>query len=361
MKLLTKLCNLIWLMLVMAGLNNVTVIAQTALPHYTELPALPDKQGFAGMFAGVSHDALICFGGANFPDKFPWENGIKKWYKDVYILEKGGKWLKLTDKLTQPIGYGVSISYQNKVIMVGGSNQDGHHATVTAYEWINRDLKATPYPALPYSLAYMTGTLLNDCILIAGGLETASSAPLRKVLLLDLKNLTQGWTEIEAWPGDERHSAVCGVYQNELYLFGGENVKVNSLGTNYRNILTDGFKLKLSGSEKGWLAKWTPLASMPRGASAAAALMPLLNNTHFLIWGGVDGNAAQYRHAPTHPGFTKSLLYYFPETDSWEYPGDQSAIAPRVTLPVTFWNNQWIYVSGEIGPGIRTPLITGVQ
>ena len=47
---------------------------------WEELPPLPDKEGFAGMFAGVSNDALLCIGGANFPDKMPWEGGVKKWY-----------------------------------------------------------------------------------------------------------------------------------------------------------------------------------------------------------------------------------------------------------------------------------------
>ena len=38
-----------------------------------ELPAIPDNFGFAGSFSGVSGDALIVAGGANFPDGgAPW-------------------------------------------------------------------------------------------------------------------------------------------------------------------------------------------------------------------------------------------------------------------------------------------------
>jgi N-acetylneuraminate epimerase len=53
-------------------------------------------------------------------------------------------------------------------------------------------------------------------------------------------------------------------------------------------------------------------------------------------------------------------LYYFPNTDSWEFAGRQQRIPARVTLPVVYWQNQWFYISGEVKPGIRTPAITGV-
>src|SRR5262245_23532811 len=35
---------------------------------WTQLPPLPDREGFAGAFAGVTGGALIVAGGANFPD-----------------------------------------------------------------------------------------------------------------------------------------------------------------------------------------------------------------------------------------------------------------------------------------------------
>src|SRR5690606_14512229 len=98
---------------------------------WEELPAIPDKEGYAGMFAGVSNGALIALGGANFPDKMPWEGGVKKWYNNIYILEKNAEAWKLANaKLPDPLAYGVSASYQDKVILVGGSDAQQHHATV---------------------------------------------------------------------------------------------------------------------------------------------------------------------------------------------------------------------------------------
>jgi N-acetylneuraminate epimerase len=78
----------------------VTVSALAAdSTGWSKLPSLPDKEGFASMFAGVSGGALLAAGGANFPDKKPWEGGKKIWHDTVFVLEKfDGAW-KVTGKL----------------------------------------------------------------------------------------------------------------------------------------------------------------------------------------------------------------------------------------------------------------------
>ncbi|HSF44549.1 MAG TPA: hypothetical protein VLA58_01020, partial [Chitinophagaceae bacterium] len=63
--------------IVLTGLFILTtniMIAQTE-PTFKEFPGLPDTEGMAGMFAGQSNGRLFCMGGANFPDKKPWEGG----------------------------------------------------------------------------------------------------------------------------------------------------------------------------------------------------------------------------------------------------------------------------------------------
>ena len=74
--------------------------------QWATLPPIPDEEGFAGLFAGVSDNMLICAGGANFPHKKPWEGGIKQWYDHIYILdEPGGKWRRSDTRL--PVAQGV--------------------------------------------------------------------------------------------------------------------------------------------------------------------------------------------------------------------------------------------------------------
>src|SRR5262245_39289056 len=98
--------------------------ADTPAGAWTKLPSLPDREGFAGAFAGVSHGALIVAGGANFPDQKPWAGGKKMWTDTVFVLEKpGGEW-KVAGKLPRPLGYGVSGSHGAGGVCVGGRGAD---------------------------------------------------------------------------------------------------------------------------------------------------------------------------------------------------------------------------------------------
>lgn len=335
-------------------------MAQTAI-QWSQLPLLPGGKGWAGMYAGVCHGALVAMGGANFPQKFPWEGGKKKWYDDIYVLQNGKTWIKAVEKLPEPSGYGVSVSYEHKIILIGGSNENGHLSRVKGLEWNGTRILETEYPPLPVPIANMAGLLMGDVIVVFGGAGSATASPMKKCLALDLKNISGGWFELETWPGREMLFPVCTLYKGQCYLFGGETTDLNSKGEKFRTILLDSFRMSLTKKDNKWTASWEKLAPMPRGMSAGGTILPVLNNDRFLFWGGVDAVTAQYKTPATHPGIIQSMLYYFPETDSWEYIGEQTKIPSRVTLPVVFWNNQWIYVSGEVKPGIRTPTVVGVR
>ncbi|HVJ83856.1 MAG TPA: galactose oxidase, partial [Planctomycetia bacterium] len=78
----------------MIGFLLASVLFTAGEPHaapelkWSRLPSLLDRHGFAGMFVGVSGGALICAGGANFPEKKPWEGGAKVWHDGVFALER---------------------------------------------------------------------------------------------------------------------------------------------------------------------------------------------------------------------------------------------------------------------------------
>jgi len=342
-------------------LVTTQLAAQNTL-QWNTLPELPGGKGWAGMYAGVSHGALICAGGANFPGQMPWEGGKKKWYDGLYILEPGKTWVKAAAKLPAPAGYGVTVSYGNRVIMVGGSNENGHLQGVTGYEWNVQKLTATAYPSLPQPLANMGGALLGNTIVIVGGSQSPTGEALKICYVLDLTAIQRGWVEMEAWPGPERIFPVCAVLNGTLYMFSGETSGLNSKGEKFRHILQDGYTLRLQQKNGRWTPLWERLpAPMPRGMSAGGSLLPVLGNDRFLFWGGVDGVTAQHKNPATHPGIIRNLLYYFPATDSWEFAGNKVEADARVTLPVVYWNGQWVYVSGEIKPGVRTPSVISVK
>lgn len=308
------------------------------------------------MYAGVSSGALIAMGGANFPGKYPWEGGTKKWYDHIYLLPEGGQWQLSEQKLPSPSGYGVSVNYRGKLIVAGGCTDTRHLSSVFSYTWKNGQLVREDLPDLPHPLAYMTGAVLGDAFIILGGSESPSASPSKTALLLDLQHPERGWQTIEAWPGPERILPVCGIWKDRLFLMGGETGITNSFGEKYRHILQDNYSLQISQKGNSPEAIWEKRVPIPRGVSAGGTL-PLLDNSRFIIWGGVDAVTAQYRAPASHPGITRSVLSYSPENDTWEYLGDLDRYPSRVTLPVVPYQDGWLYVSGEIKPGIRTPSI----
>jgi N-acetylneuraminate epimerase len=321
---------------------------------WSEFAPLPDPLGFAGMYAGVSSGAILAMGGANFPEKYPWEGGVKKWHDHIYILPPGGNWIKSEQRLPSPSGYGVSVSWNNKLILAGGCTATDHLADVFSYEWKNGQLLREVLPALPRPLAYMTGGLLGSKLVVLGGSESPTGSPTKTALVLDLNDTRKGWQAIEAWPGPERILPVSGVWNDQLFMMSGETSNLNPYGGKYRDILLDNYALTLTGKAGSWKATWKKFSPIPRGISAGGTL-PLLTNNRFVVWGGVDAVTAQYRTPATHPGIIKSVLFYYPENDTWEYLGQQTDHASRVTLAVIPFENSWLYVSGEIKPGIRTP------
>ena len=48
---------------------------------------MPENVGLAGAYSGIVEGKLLVLGGANFPDKYPWEGGIKTWWATLYSYD----------------------------------------------------------------------------------------------------------------------------------------------------------------------------------------------------------------------------------------------------------------------------------
>src|SRR5690606_27940299 len=109
------LINIILCMVITSGCSEVGNSF-----NWKALADIPDSVGFAGSFAGVSNNALIVAGGANFPDGgAPWTGSKKVWHDKVFALDNPkGDW-KEVGKLPSPLGYGVSITCEDGLILIG--------------------------------------------------------------------------------------------------------------------------------------------------------------------------------------------------------------------------------------------------
>lgn len=337
---------------------------------WSQLPQIPSDFGFAGAFAGISNGALIVTGGANFPDGgAPWTGSKKVWSDQIFVLDKPtGKW-EMAGTLPHPLGYGVSVTWDNKLICVGGSNADGHSDSVLAISYVDKKIKIERLPNLPAPLANSSGALLEDEIYIAGGLSTAESTTTANVFWsLNLKKCDQGaaWNVLETWPGPSRMLSVAGAQDGAFFLFSGTDLRQSASGQAQREYLTDAYKFSPG---KGW----SPIAALPAPVVAAPNPAYAGKRGQLMVFGGDDGTmapkAAELKE--NHPGFSDQILSYNTNTNTWTFAGkmatDKKADAAEhpnnsIWAPVTtnfvVWEKMLVFPNGEVRPAVRTPRIT---
>ena len=180
--------------------------------RWQELAPIPDTLGVAGAFVGTSGGALLLAGGANFPDRPPWEGGAKHWLDAVYALEspQATRWI-LVGRLPHPLGYGVSASWRGRLLCVGGSDGSAHRATVLALRFSSRvgtgTVEMEAGPSLPVPLANAAGVLVGDVLYVAGGSAspqaTEASSQLWRLHLAEGLSASS-WRELPAIPGPGR-------------------------------------------------------------------------------------------------------------------------------------------------------------
>ncbi|MEO5997301.1 MAG: galactose oxidase [Chitinophagaceae bacterium] len=331
--------------------------------NWKELSSIPDKEGFAGMFAGVSNGSLICMGGANFPDKMPWEGGKKIWYDNIYILEKGAaSWRLAKEKLPHPIAYGVSFTYKEKIILAGGNDSSRHYAEVITVTYNKGKLIIDSLPSLPMPLANMAGSLVEDNLLIAGGTTSATGQPVNSFLAYNLLNNNKEgkWVSLITWPGPARMQAISASLRNNFFLFSGIDLIENSTGGTDRLILKDAYKY-VPGKVNFANGNWVKLSDMPRGVAAGASPAPTLGSDRILFPGGLDSATAKHKDPSTFPGFVTDLLAYDLNSNTFLNFGDLPHNSTRVTVPAAKWNGQWVIINGEIGPGKRSPKVFAIS
>ncbi len=343
----------------------------SAVVDWEQLPSLPDREGFAGMFAGVSGDALVVAGGANFPQGRPWDGGQKVWYDDIYVLpEPGGRW-QAAGKLPRALGYGVSLSADGGVICLGGGNADRHSADVLKLQWDGEKIAIERLPSLPEPAASFCGALVDGVIYVAGGKDWPKPyqphggsqrlpVAMKTFWALDLSKprAEWKWEKLDPWPGPARMQAVAAMQQGKFFLVGGVAIDNNKPGDDKRVFLTDSYCYDPKQRT------WSAIAELPHSVAAAPSPAMPLGQASFAVVGGDDGaNAARVEELKEkHPGFFASILCYHTITDTWtlrgEYPEDAAqGIWPPVTTNTTTWRGHYVVPSGEARPGIRTPKV----
>lgn len=326
---------------------------------WSKLPNIPDNIGFAGSFAGVANGALIVAGGANFPDGgAPWTGSTKAWTDQVFILKsEKDKWIA-SGKLPIKLGYGASVNWNNSLIFLGGSNEQGHQQKVYKLNYVSEKLVMEILPDLPTAIANTCAVLLNNTVYVMGGIATPDAKmAATNFWALDLYSPTATWTVLPTWPGPSRMLSVAGTDEKAIYLLSGVE-----LVDGQRKYLKDAYKYI---PEKGW----ERIQDLP-SAVAAAPSPAYFANEQLLVFGGDDGvlapKGAELKE--NHPGFSKQILAYHTLQNKWlsdtevftekkvdAVKNPNGSVWAPVTTTLAIWNGNIILPGGEIRPATRTP------
>ncbi len=321
--------------------------------HWSQLPPIPDAEGFAAPFAGVSGGALIVAGGANIPEDKWADAFVKKWYDSVFVLARpDGTW-KTGFKLPRPLGYGVSVTWNDRVVCIGGSDSAQHFREVFALEWKNGAIQTSALPAMPQPCANACGAIVGSTIYLAGGIESpAATAAMRTLWALDLAAPEAGWRELDPCPGPARMLAVAGARDGAFFLFSGTALTAGSDGKPVREYLRDAWRFT---PKEGW----TRLADLPRAAVAAPTPAAAIGESGLLVLTGDDGTNVNFAPVEKHPGFPRSALAYDTRADRWTAAGEIPF--SRATVPTVVWEERLIIPNGEARPRVRTPDVWALE
>lgn len=341
----------VWLSLLGALTLGLTPVSAQIKMSSRELPPLPEKLGVAGAFAGISGDALLVAGGANFPDKPPWEGGTKKWHDEIYVLPYGTtNWLT-GFKLPRPLAYGVSIPFDGGILCIGGNDNTRHHAEVFLLRW--RDghvLVETNFPPLPQPLANACGLFCKGCVCVIGG-ETTPGATTAQASAWRLKPTgpQPAWERLPDLPHPSRTLAMAAAVGNTIYVLGGVALSAGAEGKPARRYLSDVYALTSHAPA------WERKKDLPTPLAAAPSPAPLVGSGWVALIGGDDGSRYGFQPPAEHPGFSANILLWHPSRTHTHLAGVLKASC--VTTPAVIWRDEIIVPSGEVRPGVRSPAI----
>jgi N-acetylneuraminic acid mutarotase len=339
-------CGIALLMLLRSDRFPLSAAApQTSVFEWEQLPSLPDPEGFAGPFAGIAGGRLIVAGGANFPEKRPWEGGTKVWYDHLFFLDRpDGQW-QIGPRLPRTNAYGVSLTIPDGVLCIGGGNADRHFADVLLLKSNETGIGREDWPALPESRAFGCGAVLDGHVYLFGGIDRPDANCAQKTLWrLNISSSEKRWEVLSDCPGTGRILATAAAFDGALYICGGAGLHLGTDGKAVRDWLTDAWRYRPDSG-------WQQIADLPRACVAAPSPAISLNSTSFAILGGDDGN--QIGTAPAaHRGFPRGILVYDVKDDRWSQTEDVPF--SLVTTVSVDWNGQVIIPGGESRPGIRS-------
>lgn len=331
------------MLLAMLLAGSCSAAPQTEVVQY---PDFPDSLGVAGAFMGVSNGVAIVAGGSNF-DKPQWAGGTKRLLNAIWILRKGpdGQWVWIHGgKLPFHVSNGASVTVPQGVVCIGGATEAGETDKVFRLQWNvdKQQVELTHLPALPQACAYMSATIFENRILVAGGKHAGSPDGMDNCWELDLQqHPLVGWQSRGTLP-TPRFGAVFAALEDN-----GKPYLLLASGKNGMDYLTDGYRRALD--EPG--CNWEPLGAMPRAALVAPTVT--VGGAKLVVFGGSDGvNIANRLALRDNYHLNDTILCYDMRTQVWTAIGRMPVgVVATQALPLECGV---LLVGGELGNAMRS-------
>jgi N-acetylneuraminate epimerase len=335
--------------------------------------------GFAGAINGVHNNVFIVTGGANFPDKMPWEGGKKRYSDEIHVLQKQGGafiWNKnIQTPLPEPIAYCGVTSTDLGVVYAGGENENGLSNKAYILKWKDpkKDVAILSLPHFPLAMSNIGLTHIGNVVFAIGGDEATKSS--NHFYSLDLNVLNPAWRELPNLPIALANAAIVVQETKEgtaIFVIGGRTKTASGISDLHNTTFVFNVEKQI----------WKTAAVITDGMNTtnfSAGSAVALGTHSILILGGDNGVTfhrietylSQIAHSNSleekerlvaeknvlntkHQGFYKGMLLYNTLTDSWTKVGELPFLAP-VTTTAVIWGDDIILSNGEIKPGIRTP------
>ena len=352
---------------VLIVLFTAYTMAQNSNPIQRLVGFPTEEQGFdkgvSACYCGVINGYLYIAGGCNFPDKPVAEGGKKRFYKAIYAAKLNAEgnrleW-KTVGQMPQPAAYGVSVTYENSLILVGGNNETGGLTTAIRLRPTATGMQQEALPNLPHALDNMAGAVVGHILYVVGG--NCEGVATQKVWSLDLKNTAkEGWKEEPSIPGIARVQPIAAALSGDLLgVWGGFAPKTDSKAA----------QLAMNGASYNagcgtWTALPVPTDALGEEVFTGGATAIATPQKGVVVVGGVNKDVflaainklpeGYLLHEPEWYRFNSRVLCY--RDGTWTQLLQHPSVA-RAGCALAYWDG-WVYVvGGELKPGIRTPEI----
>jgi len=334
--------------------------------------------GFAGAVNAVFNDALLVAGGANFPDKMPWEGG-KKFYSDKIqiLLKQNGNFVwstkNLNTKLPEPVAYCGNTATALGVVYAGGEGPGGLSNKAFIINWDTSDLNINikRLADLPIAITNTGLTHIGNVVYLVGGDKEKTSS--NSFYKLDLNIENASWQKLPDLPVQLANALVV-AQSNKIFVIGGRTKTASGISDLHHTTFAYDIKAG-TWQQLADISDGKQITNFSAGAGVAVA------NDLILVTGGDNGEifhkienyisqiaksqSQQEKDKLTleknklsinHKGFYKTQLVYHVTTNTWAKIG-QLPFPAHVTTTATKWGNDIVLSNGEIKPGVRTPSV----